>query len=82
MTARKSSAVVRSDEARPYGRADLEASMTMIGMGTAGVAHLFGVTPRSVQLWLAGERPVPVIVRRVMRGMALGLISREALERL
>lgn len=44
------------------------------------LAVLCGVSPRAVQLWLKDQRPMPVLVRRVMRGIALGVVSRRALE--
>lgn len=66
----------------PYGGKALAASMSISGMGTADVAKLCGVSVRAVQLWLADERPVPVLAGRVMRGIALGVLSRKALETL
>lgn len=66
-------------EADEYTGTDLRASMALADMRIADVALLCGVTERSVKGWLAGRSPVPVLVRRVMRGVAWGLLSRVAL---
>lgn len=58
-----------------FGPLELRVSMTMLEMSGAEVAKLCGVTHRAVQLWLTGERPIPLLVARVMRGGALGLVS-------
>lgn len=58
-----------------FGGVELRASMATLEMSPAEVAELCGVTVRAVQLWLAGERPIPVLARRVLKGAALGLVS-------
>lgn len=63
-----------------YTAKSLQASMTIAEMSSRDVANLCGVSPRAVQLWLNGERPVPVLVRRVLHGIALGAVSRRTLE--
>lgn len=62
-----------------FGGVELKASMAMLDMKPGEVAQLCGVTVRAVQLWLADERPIPLLVARVMRGGALGLVSIRAL---
>lgn len=71
-----------SPYAKPYGPKDLEASMIIAEMSKGQVAMLCDVTPRAVEQWLSGRRPVPVLVRKVMRGIALGLLPKRTLEAL
>lgn len=65
-----------------FSHRELYAAMLSAELDTRDVAELFGVTMRTAQRWLSGGLAVPVIVRRVMRGISLGLISARALERL
>lgn len=65
-----------------YTGKDLHVHMLVAEVTKAELAALCGVTPRAVEQWLSGARPVPALVRRVVRGIALGCVSREALKRL
>lgn len=71
-----------SPYSKPFEGVDLRASMLMAEMSKAQVAMMFDVTPRAVEQWQSGKRPVPVIVRKVMRGIALGLLPKRTLEAL
>lgn len=62
--------------------AELHGSMVMLEMSKRDVAALCGVTVRAVELWLADERPIPPLVRRVLKGAALGLVSVRTLQAL
>lgn len=62
--------------------AELRACLHACDLSNVRAAALLGVSPRAVQLWLIDERPIPALVRRVMRSASRGLLSVEALERL
>ena len=70
-------------DASPYAKAfdavELRACMGQVGMTNAQLAALSGYTVRSVQLWVSGERPTPLLVRRVVRSIAYGGTSLNAL---
>lgn len=65
-----------------YSGWDLTGSMAMLEMSKRDVAALCGVTVRAVELWMADERPIPPLVRRVLKGAALGLVSIRTLQAL
>lgn len=71
-----------SPYAAPFMGADLKASMLIAEMSKAQVCMMFDVSPRAVEYWITDERPIPVVVRKVMRGIALGLLPRRVLEAL
>lgn len=71
-------AATKSD-ARWHDALDLLAAMELADMSSADVAWLAGVTERAVRQWMAGNRRPPALVLRVMRGVALGRLSAEAL---
>lgn len=55
----------------PFSGVELKARRLHMGMSTEDAGALFGVKPRSVQRWEAGQRPVPPFVGRL-------LVEREA----
>lgn len=65
---------------REFTAGDLRAAMLMCELDNARLAALCGVTPRAVQLWVAGERPIPLLVRRVLKAASIGLVSIRTLE--
>lgn len=64
-----------SPYARPFLAADLRAAMADAGLSNSQLACLTGYTVRSVETWVAGSRPVPLLVRRVVRAVAAGAVS-------
>lgn len=68
-----------SPYAKPFTAADLREVMAERGLSKSQVAALTGYTTRSVETWLAGTRPVPLLVRRVMRGLVAGAVNLNAL---
>lgn len=65
-----------------FGRKEFHAAMLCAELEIPDVAALCGVTVRSVQRWLAGDKPIPIYARRLVRACALGLVSWRAVERL
>lgn len=61
--------------AKPFTGADLRLVMAAAGLSKPQVAALTGYTTRSVEQWLSGTRPVPLLVRRMMRVVMLGRVS-------
>lgn len=68
-----------SPYAKPFGPEELRAAMAELGLSTTQLATLCGVSRRAVEHWLAGSRPIPKLVRRVMRAAVLGGVSVNAL---
>lgn len=64
----------------PFGGAQLRADMETAGLTKGWLCAMAGVTPRAVELWWADERPIPPLVRKLVRGLALGLLPRPVLE--
>lgn len=69
-----------SPYAPPFGGAQLRADMLVAGVTKGWLAAMAGVTPRAVELWWADKRPIPPLVRKLVRGLALGLLPRATLE--
>jgi hypothetical protein len=62
---------------------DFRNTLESLGLSQVGASRLFGVTDRIVRMWIAGDRPVPVLVGKVLSangcGQTLGCRSRERL---
>ena len=55
--------------------ADFRATLSSLGLSQVGAARLLGVTDRVVRMWVAGDRPVPVLVARVLLLVASGKLT-------
>lgn len=60
---------------KPFDGAEVRAAMAAAGLSNRQLADLTGYTTRSVETWVAGTRPAPPLVRRVLRGVAYGGVS-------
>lgn len=65
--------------AKPFDAEELRKAMALAGLSNAQLAALTGYTRRSVESWVAGSRPCPLLVRRVVRVVAYGGASLNAL---
>lgn len=70
----------RSPYAAPFGGPHLREAMAQAGVTKGWLAAVADVSPRAVEHWLSGKRPVPALVRKVMRGMVAGVVPRDAIE--
>lgn len=58
---------------------DFRNTLTHLGLSQVGVARVLGVSDRVVRMWIAGDRPIPELVGRVMRLMAAGKLKASVL---
>ena len=58
---------------------DFRNTLDHLGLSQVGVAIVLGVSDRTVPMWIAGDRPIPELVGRVMRLMAAGKLKPKAL---
>ena len=55
--------------------ADFRATLDRLGLSQLAAARLLRVTGRVVRMWVAGDRPVPFLVARVLTLLASGKLT-------